>query len=99
MADVVELARAIAEDVVFPAAPATDAADLVPRANLDALADAGLYGLAVPAASGGLDVELGTQYRVVEALASGCLTTTFVWLQHRNPTRALLATGNAALRD
>jgi len=99
MADVVELARAIAEDVLFPAAPGTDAADLVPAANLDALAAAGLYGMAVPPAHGGLDLDLATQYRVVETLASGCLTTTFVWLQHRNPTRALISTGNAALRD
>jgi alkylation response protein AidB-like acyl-CoA dehydrogenase len=99
MADVLERARAIAEDVLFPNAAATDAADLVPRANLDALAAAGLYGIAVPEADGGLDLDVATQHRVVEALASGCLTTTFVWLQHRNPTRALIATGNAGLRD
>jgi alkylation response protein AidB-like acyl-CoA dehydrogenase len=99
MPDVVERARAIAEEVLFPAATATDAADLVPRANLDALAAAGLYGMAVPVDEGGLDLDLAMQYRVVETLASGCLTTTFVWLQHRNPTRALVATRNAALRD
>jgi alkylation response protein AidB-like acyl-CoA dehydrogenase len=99
MADVVDRARELAQDVLFPNAAATDAADLVPRANLDALAAAGFYGIAVPGVFGGLDLDLATQYRVVEALASGCLTTTFVWLQHRNPTRALVATGNAALRD
>jgi alkylation response protein AidB-like acyl-CoA dehydrogenase len=99
MPDALEVARSIADEVLFPAATATDAADLVPRENLDALAAAGLYGMAVPAQHGGLDLDLTTQYRVVEALASGCLTTTFVWLQHRNPTRALVATPNAALRD
>lgn len=99
MPEALEVARTIAEEVLFPMATATDASDLVPRANLDALAAAGLYGMAVPAEHGGLDLDLTTQYRVVEALASGCLTTTFVWLQHRNPTRALVATPNAALRD
>lgn len=99
MPDVVERAREIAEEVLFPAAPRTDAADLVPADNLDALAAAGLYGMAVPASFGGLDLDLATQYRVVETLASGCLTTTFVWLQHRNPTRALATTANAGLRD
>ncbi len=99
MPDPLDVARAIAEDVLFPAATATDAADLVPVANLDALAAAGFYGIAVPAAYGGFDLDLATQHRVVETLASGCLTTTFVWLQHRNPTRALVATGNEALRD
>jgi alkylation response protein AidB-like acyl-CoA dehydrogenase len=35
----------------------------------------------------------------VESLASGCLTTTFVWLQHRNPVRAIAASQTPGLRD
>jgi alkylation response protein AidB-like acyl-CoA dehydrogenase len=35
----------------------------------------------------------------VESLASGCLTTTFVWLQHRNPVRAVAASDTPGLRD
>ena len=70
--DVVERARQIADEVLFPAALATDAADVVPLGILDALADAGLYGSA-------LDVDFPTVCAVQEALASGCLTTAFLW--------------------
>lgn len=42
---VVETAQRIADDVLFPAALATDAADAVPVELLDQLATAGLYAL------------------------------------------------------
>lgn len=92
MTDVVEVASALAEDVLLPAALATDAADVVPVENLDALADAGLYGLFAPPEVGGLGVaeEVPT---VLEVLASGCLTTTLVWVQHFGLLGSLLAPG------
>jgi alkylation response protein AidB-like acyl-CoA dehydrogenase len=96
---IVERAWEIADDVLFPAALDTDASDLLPRRNLDALARGGFYGIAGPTDAGGLDLDLPTSYRVVEALASGCLTTTFVWLQHRNPVRAVAASATPGLRD
>jgi alkylation response protein AidB-like acyl-CoA dehydrogenase len=64
-------AEALAEEVLLPAAETVDRADRVPAGHFDRLAEAGLYG--VP----GEDLPA-----VVEALASGCLTTAFVWLQH-----------------
>ncbi len=96
---IVDRAREIAEDVLFPAALDTDAADLVPKPNLDRLARGGLYGIGGPIESGGLGLDLPTSYRVVESLASGCLTTTFVWLQHRNPVRAVADSTTPGLRD
>src|SRR5664280_1151402 len=75
----------------IPGAAATDAADLVPIDRLDALAAAGFYGLAGPTAVGGLGHDAATVARVVETLASGCVTTTFVWLQHHGPVRAVAA--------
>ncbi len=99
MHPVVERARAIADDVLFPAAMATDAAGLVPVAHLDLLAREGLYGIGGPAEAGGLDLDLATTCEVVEALASGCLTTTFVWLQHRNPVRAVAASQTRGLAE
>lgn len=79
------LARAarIADDVLFTAATEVDAADLVPTSHLDALAEAGLYGLSGPIAAGGLGADAVTATRVVEVLAGGCLSTTFIWLQHQ----------------
>jgi len=88
---IVERARAIAEDVLFPAAPDTDGAELLPVSHLDLLAREGFYGVSGPADAGGLDLDPPTTCAVVEALASGCLTTAFVWLQHRNPVRAVAA--------
>jgi alkylation response protein AidB-like acyl-CoA dehydrogenase len=96
---VVETAQRLADEVLFPAALATDAADAVPVELLDALADAGLYGLAGPTAAGGLDADFGTVCAVVEALASGCLTTAFVWVQHLGAVLAVASSENAALRD
>jgi alkylation response protein AidB-like acyl-CoA dehydrogenase len=99
MEPIVERAREIAEEVLFPAALDTDASDLLPRRNLDVLAHNGLYGIAGPAEADGLDLDLPTSYMVVEALASGCLTTAFVWLQHRNPVRAVAASATPGLGD
>ena len=89
--EIVRTAQRIADEVLFPAAVATDAADLVPRELLDVLAGAGLYGLAAPRDAGGLDADFGTVCAVQEALASGCLTTAFIWAQHLGLVRALAA--------
>ena len=72
----------IADEVLFPAALATDVAETVPVELLDALADAGFYGLSGPSRAGGLEADFFTVCGAIEALAGGCLTTTFVWAQH-----------------
>ena len=97
--DVVETAQRLADEVLFPAALATDAADAVPVELLDALAGAGLYGLAGPVSAGGLDADFETVCAVVEALASGCLTTAFVWVQHIGAVLAVASSENTVLRD
>ena len=97
-ADVVTTARRLADEVLFPAALDVDAADLVPRSHLAALADRGFYGLWGPADAGGLDLDPVTGARVVEVLAGGCLTTTFVWLQHQGVVRQI-GQAAATIRD
>lgn len=99
MGSIVERARAIAEDVLFPAALDTDVSDLLPATHLDLLAQQGFYGLAGPADAGGMDLDPTTTSAVVESLASGCLTTAFVWLQHRNPVRAVATSDTPGVRD
>jgi len=90
--DVVATATVLADDVLLPAALDTDVSDVLPAANLDALAAAGLYGVFAPPDVGGLGVaeELPT---IAEVLASGCLTTTLVWVQHFGLLGSLLAPG------
>jgi len=80
-------------------AAAVDAADAVPEEHLSDLADAGLYGIFAPAEAGGLGLgaEVGL---VIEELASACLASTFVWLQHLRLLGAMLDPGTpAALRE
>jgi alkylation response protein AidB-like acyl-CoA dehydrogenase len=72
----------LADRVLFPAAAAVEASGTVPASHLDLLAAAGLYGLFA-------DPEPAPAYRVVEALASGCLATAFVWMQHHGALRAV----------
>jgi alkylation response protein AidB-like acyl-CoA dehydrogenase len=96
-AQVPSRARQLADEVLFTSAMNVDAADRVPSEHFDALAAAGLFGLAGPAAAGGLDVDLATFCNVIEIMASGCLATTFVWLQHHGAVRALAASANSVL--
>jgi alkylation response protein AidB-like acyl-CoA dehydrogenase len=96
---IVATAEQLAETLLFPNALETDASDLVPLRNLDAFAEAGLYGVIGPREYGGAGASLADLCAVVEALTSGCLTTTFVWIQHNTPVRTIAASGNPALKQ
>lgn len=61
---------------------AVDTADAVPASHSDALARAGFYGIYAPADEGGLGLDYAAASAVVEELASGCVATTFLWVQH-----------------
>jgi alkylation response protein AidB-like acyl-CoA dehydrogenase len=98
-AEALRRATKIAEEILFPAAMAVDAGDRIPAEHLDALANAGLYGVAGPRAAGGFDANGAALASVIEIMSSGCLATTFVWLQHHSAVRALAASENAVLRD
>ena len=95
------LARAerVAEEVLFPAALKTDATGVLPPSHLDRLADEGFYGLFGPREFGGLEVDPAVGCRVVETLASGCLATAFVWLQHHGAVKAVAASENPGVRE
>jgi alkylation response protein AidB-like acyl-CoA dehydrogenase len=89
--DFVSRARRIADDVLFPAALAVDESGTIPAGHFRLLADEGFYGIA-------LDPSLDF-LAILEILASGCLATTFTWLQHQGALRGIAATGNTPLRD
>jgi alkylation response protein AidB-like acyl-CoA dehydrogenase len=82
-------ARRIADDVLFPAAAEVDRSSCVPAEQLTQLAAAGLYGAAAPASVGGADLPLPEFGLLVEALAGGSLATAFVWVQHHGLVRTL----------
>lgn len=77
-------AEKIAEQILFPAAMDIDRAPVVPRRYLDELAAAGLYDL---------PGEAERAAQVIETLAGASLVTTFVWIQHHSPVRAIGAAG------
>ena len=98
--EVLAVARRLADDLLFPEAMRVEGLDVLPVAQLDALAAEGLYGASVPVEAGGLGLDLRAACAVTEELATGCLTTTFVWLQHRGLAMTLAAEGTpATLRD
>jgi alkylation response protein AidB-like acyl-CoA dehydrogenase len=66
----------------------------VPGAVLDALADAGLYGLLGPVEMGGLGAGPEVTAAVFEALGGGSLATAFVWVQHHTTVRAMAESTN-----
>ena len=92
-------ARRLAEDLLAPAAEATDRAPVVPRSHLRALADAGLHGLSGPVEAGGAAAPRAVSRLVYETLAGACGVTFFVWVQHHAPVHMLDASPNTALRQ
>lgn len=89
--NVVEQAERLADEHLFPNALAVDSSGLVPVEQLKRVADAGLYGLTSSDAEFGLAADATTICAVIEALASGCLTTAFVWTQHLGAAAAASA--------
>ena len=98
MSDLEHDVARIADELLFEHALDVDARDDIPRAHFDALADAGLYGIAGPREAGGLDLDVVRQRRIREVLAGGCLSTTFVWAQHHGAVRCVRA-APAPVRD
>jgi alkylation response protein AidB-like acyl-CoA dehydrogenase len=87
-----DTARVLAEDLLFPSAPAVEAADRVPASHLELLATEGFYGPP-------RDTPFSEFCRVVETLASGCLTTAFVWLQHLGGLWAAAESSRPGIRE
>ena len=93
-------ANKIADDTLFPAALAVDRGELTPQRNLDLLAGEGFYGIAAPPELGGLGLAAYDAIAdVVISFAGGCLTTTFVGLQHFGPVLSVASSPSAAIRQ
>ncbi|MBB4687000.1 acyl-CoA dehydrogenase family protein [Amycolatopsis jiangsuensis] len=99
MLDLVARARALADDLLFPAAAEVDERGVVPRSHFDALAAEGLYGLAAPAEAGGPGLAFTEMVQVLETITGGCLSTGFTWLQHHGLVAGLAGSDRAGLRE
>ncbi|WP_328393579.1 acyl-CoA dehydrogenase family protein [Nocardia sp. NBC_00416] len=89
----IERAQRVAEEVLYPDAAAVDLDGVVPTRHWEALAAEGLYGAAVAG------LEPSDLSRIIEVLAGGCLSTTFIWMQHHSAVRSLADTANSDLRE
>ena len=92
-------ARCVAENVLLPAAQESDRAAEPNRANFQALAKAGLLGLTLPEAFGGLNASSAVQWEYTQILAAACGVTTFVQAQHHGPSRMIANAQNAELKN
>ena len=91
MNELVINAQKIADEVLFPLALEADAAGTVPEHQLQCIADGGFYGISTYC-------DGATIAKIIEAFASGCLTTTFVYTQHLGGAAAA-HTSDGAVRD
>jgi len=87
------LARVI-EDVVAPGAAHVDASGEFPRKQIDALAQAELLALTVPAEDGGGGGGLRDAAEVVRELGAVCGSTAMIVTMHYSATAAVLAAGD-----
>ena len=92
------VARDLADRLLVPEAERVDV-EGVERATVDAIAAAGLLGLAGPRGYGGKQAPAPVLREVTEVLAGACGATWFVCTQHASPLHTLSASENVALKD
>ncbi len=87
----------LVNDLIAPRAAQTDAGAF-PAEAIDALGAAGLLGLTMPVADGGLGLGLDTASAVVERIARACGSTAMVVCMHYCGAAVIAAHGDAATR-
>jgi len=96
---VLDTVRTVAADVVAPHAAAVDADARFPKEALAALGEAGLLGLQVDPALGGLGLGPRAFAQVVEELATACGSTAMVYVMHVTALQAIASSTTLAGRD
>ena len=81
----------IAESTIAAHAADVDEKGRFPAESMKALADAGLYGLLVPAELGGMGQGLRTVAVVVDSIAQHCASTAMVFMMHQCGVNCYLA--------
>lgn len=92
-------AASIATDVAAPRAADVDRAARFPAENLAALAQAGLYGLCVPASHGGKGAGMRAFAAVTEELATACGSTAMIYNMHVVAAQAIASSASLSDRD
>lgn len=97
--EMVDRVSFIVRDVIAPQAVDVDARARFPTESLKALADAGFYGLCLPAVSGGMEQGPRTFAAVVEEIAGGCASTAMVYVMHVTAARAIASSNTLVNRE
>ncbi|HUE81593.1 MAG TPA: acyl-CoA dehydrogenase family protein [Pyrinomonadaceae bacterium] len=95
----VSKAARIAKDIVLPNAGDVDVNGRFPTESMDALAEAGFYGLCLPQNFGGRGEGMRAFAGVVEELASACGSTAMVYVMHVSAAQAIRTSSTLAERD
>jgi alkylation response protein AidB-like acyl-CoA dehydrogenase len=90
---VVERARRVTEERIAPRAAEYDASATNPVASWRELWQEGLLGAAVPAALGGLDLDMATYVAAIRTIAQGCASTAMTLHMHSTVMRFIAALG------
>lgn len=91
-------AQGLVYDVLVPESQELGTSGSYPARSLQAMADAGLCGMAIPAEYGGLDLNMATQAHVFTILASGNITAAFILSQHHGSTTLIVPSPNQLMR-
>jgi isovaleryl-CoA dehydrogenase len=97
-ADCIASLNTVIESTIAPNAPEIDRSGTFPRANIDALAKAGLLGLISSTEVGGRGEGLRTASEVIEKLAGTCGSTAMILLMHYSAVAVLEGNGSEAIR-
>lgn len=96
--DVFSALERIVTDTIAPFAAELDRTGAFPSAAMGALGEAGLLGLLIPAANGGLGLGPDTAALIVERIAQVCGSTAMVACMHYAGSAVLAAHGSAAVQ-
>lgn len=101
-ADQLELLRKVIDLVrndVAPHADQTDAEATFPKAAIDALADAGLFGLTLSTDLGGMAQPPRVFVAVVEEIAQACASTAMIYVMHISAAQAIAQSSTLENRE
>ncbi len=96
---IVAAVRAFVEEEVRPAAPSLEHADQYPHALVARMRELGLFGALVPAAHGGLGLDVTTYAMVIEELCRGWMSLAGVLNSHTMAALIVLHHGTDAQRE
>ena len=96
---ILERAKQVAATTVYPKAKHHDETGEFPIENVRALGAAGLMGLLVPKAYGGLGAGFETYLAVVEAIGRACASTAMIYVMHHTQYFMVVSHGTDQQKD